>query len=183
MNLGIKHFLLSFGLIAVLIGCSTPPSANSTAPATKPFMTPTAQSASTQSPTPDPCSSENIEAEVQKVHDHMREFDDAAILASNLPMQELSDPIANLQRIRREAEDESIPSCLTNLKKYQISHMNSVISTLVAFLGGVDEATLAQNINSAREQHDQYTLELARLLGLPLVTATAISTPAATPLP
>ncbi|HSM72953.1 MAG TPA: hypothetical protein VK851_15555 [Anaerolineales bacterium] len=183
MNLGIRHFLSSFGLIAVLVGCSSPPPADPVSTATKPFMTDTVEPTTTISPTPDPCSPELIEAEVQKVHNHMREFDDAAILASNLPMQELSAPIANLQRIRREAEDESVPSCLTDLKNYQITHMNSVIGTLVAFLGGADEATLAQNITTARDQHDQYTLELARLLGLPVVTATAISTPSETPSP
>jgi hypothetical protein len=180
---GLLRFILWFSLITGLVGCSNLPSAEPASAATKPFMTATAPPPFSQSPTPDLCSSEHIEVEVQKVHDHMREFDDAAILASNLPMQELSDPIANLQRIRREAEDEPIPSCLTNLKKYQIAHMNSVIDTLVAFLGGMDEATLAQNIATARGQHDQYTLELARLLGLPVVTATAISTPSGTPSP
>jgi hypothetical protein len=61
--------------------------------------------------------------------------------------------------------------------------MNSVIGTLVAFLSGADEATLAQNIAAARDQHDQYTLELARLLGLPVVTATVVSTPSGTQSP
>jgi hypothetical protein len=183
MNHGLLRFLLCFSLIVALVGCSNPPSADPASTATKSFMTATAQPTVTQSPTPDLCTSEHIEAEVQKVHNHMREFDDAAILASNLPMQELSDPIANLQRIRREAEDETIPSCLTNLKNYQISHMNSVIGTLVAFLSGADEATLAQNIAAARDQHDQYTLELARLLGLPVVTATVVSTPSGTQSP
>ncbi len=135
-------------------------------------MSPTTKSTLVPSSTPDPCSTERIEAEVQKVHEHMREFDDASILASNLPLQELSGPIANLQKIRREAEDEQIPACLTNLKKYQIAHMNTVIGTLVAFLGGADQSTLEKNIAIAREQHDQYTLELARLLGLTVVPAT-----------
>jgi hypothetical protein len=119
------------------------------------------------------------------VHRHMREFDDASILASNLPLQDLSGPIADLQRIRREAEDEQIPACLTNLKKYEIAHMNTVIGTLVAFLGGADKNTLEKNIAIARDQHDQYTLELARLLGLTVVpaTANATGTPAETATP
>ncbi len=63
--------------------------------------------------------------------------------------------------------------------------MNTVIGTLVAFLGGTDKNTLEQSIAIAREQHDQYTLELARLLGLTVVpaTANAVSTPAETESP
>ena len=172
MNHGLPRFLSFLGLIILLAGCSGVPATIPAATNTKQIMSPTAEPSLVPSSTPDPCSPTQIEAQVQKVHRHMREFDDASILASRLPLQELSDPIANLQRIRREAEDEQIPPCLTNLKKYQIAHMNTVIGTLVAFLGGADKNTLEQNIAIAREQHDQYTLELARLLGLTVVRAT-----------
>lgn len=133
--------------------------------------------------TPDLCASENIQAEVDKIHRHMREFDDASILASSTPRDQLSSSIAELQRIRRVAEDESIPPCLGNLKKYQIQHMNSVIETLLAFISGSDQAVLDQGIAIARQQHDQYTLELARLLGITVVPATAIILPTQTPTP
>lgn len=115
----------------------------------------------------------------------MREFDDASILASNLPREQLSDSIAGLQRIRREAEDEEIPPCLTDLQNYQVDHMNTVIDTLVAFLGGADTESLERGIALARDQHDQYTLELARLLGVTIVpaTATVIAPPAGTAAP
>jgi hypothetical protein len=136
-------------------------------------------------PTSDPCSTDQIEAEVQKVHKHMREFDDASVLASKLPRDQVPGSVADLQRIRREAEDEEIPACLTNLKKYQVDHMNSVINTLLAFIDGSDTKTLEQGIGIARQQHDQYTLELARLLGLTVVPATVpvLQTPAGTGTP
>jgi hypothetical protein len=102
----------------------------------------------------------------------MREFDDASVLASKQPRDEVDTSVADLQRIRREAEDEQIPACLTDLKEYQVDHMNSVINTLLAFIGGADNQTLEQGITMARQQHDQYTLELARLLGLTVVPAT-----------
>src|SRR6188474_1759405 len=60
--------------------------------------------------TPDLCASDNIQAEVDRVHRHMREFDDASILASSVPRDQLSSSIADLQRIRREAEDETVPT-------------------------------------------------------------------------
>jgi hypothetical protein len=136
------------------------------------------------------CASGEIEAQVEKVHRHMREFDDAAAVASNATQGELNGPIAELQRIRREAEDEQIPNCLTDLKKYQIDHMNTVITTLFEFksasnpqvfdcttIDSTEEESICGHIALAREQHDQYLLELARLLGLTVVPATAVDTP------
>lgn len=137
----------------------------------------------TMTATLDLCATENIQAEVDKVHRHMREFDDASILASSTPRDQLSNSIADLQRIRREAEDEIIPSCLGDLKKYQIQHMNSVIDTLIAFLSGREQAILDQGIALARQQHDQYTLELARILGITVVPATVAILPTQTPTP
>ncbi len=113
----------------------------------------------------------------------MREFDDASTLASSTPREQLNDAIANLQRIRREAEDEPVPPCLTNLQKYQVDHMNSVISTLIAFLGGADKQTLEPGIAQAQQQHDQYTLEFARLLGLTVEPASPPPAVSETPTP
>ena len=137
----------------------------------------------TSTMTPDPCAAGNVEKAVDKVHSHMREFDDASALAANLPREQLNGSIANLQKIRRDAEDEPIPACLTNLKDYQIQHMNSVIATLIAFMGGANQQDLDKGISIARQQHDQYTLELARILGLTIVPATAIVIPSETPTP
>jgi hypothetical protein len=168
-------------LTMALASCGATPSTPQTpavAPATETESVPP-----TATDTPDPCSPGQIEAEVQKVHRHMREFDDASILASSTPRDQLSSSIADLQRIRREAEDETIPACLTDLKAYQVQHMNSVISTLISFMGGADQKSLDQGISLARQQHDQYTLELARLLGLTVVPAASPGTPSETPTP
>jgi hypothetical protein len=116
----------------------------------------------------------------------MREFDDAATLASSVPQAQLNVSIADLQRIRRAAEDEVIPPCLADLKGYQLNHMNSVINTLLAFLRSSDplsidcaeiqanteEEAVCQNIALARQQHDQYLVELGRILGLTVMPAT-----------
>jgi hypothetical protein len=133
--------------------------------------------------TPDPCAAGNLEAEVQKVHSYMREFDDASALAASRTRNELPDAIADLQRIRREAEDQVTPYCLGQLKTYQISHMNTVINTLIAFMGGSDQQVVNQGIDLARQQHDQYTLELARLLGITVEPATVVPLPTETPTP
>ncbi len=133
--------------------------------------------------TPDPCAPDNINAEVQKVHRYMREFDDAANLASSRPRDQLAQSIADLQRIRRDAEDEVIPYCLGTLKTYEISHMNAVINTLMAFMTGADQKVVDQGIAVARQQHDQYLIELARLLGVTVEAATVVPLETASPPP
>jgi len=176
-------------LALAVAGCgtaaSTPPT-DSTAATPSTLIAPATETEtepSTVTSTPDPCSPGQIEGEVQKVQKHMREFDDASTLASSTPRDQLSGSISDLQRIRREAEDQPIPACLTNLKTYQVQHMNSVIETLLAFMRGVDQKSLEPGIALAKQQHDQYLLELARVLGLTVVPATAPSGPSETPTP
>jgi len=174
-----------FVLTIFLAGCGKAPATSSAvAGATSTTEPQQPVSSATVTSTPDACAPGQIEAEVKKVQRHMREFDDASALASSTPREQLSGSIADLQRIRREAEDEIVPPCLTNLQKYQVDHMNSVINTLIAFMGGADQQSLDQGISIARQQHDQYLLELARLLGLTVVPATPPpSVPAETPTP
>src|SRR5687768_4616990 len=97
---------LTLTSIFILSACgnvATPPSP-SVVPSSTDTTVPTVTV--TVTTTPDVCSAESIRAEVDKVHKHMREFDDAATLAANVPREQLSGPIADLQRIRREAEED-----------------------------------------------------------------------------
>ena len=118
--------------------------------------------------TPDPCSSENLPATLHEINDLMREFDDASQLASNLPLQQLPEAIPNMQRIRRASEDLQIPACLNTLKTHQLNHMNSMIQTLLAFIGRADQETINKGLAVAQEEHDRYSLEIVRLLGFTL---------------
>ena len=119
---------------------------------------PTAVTQSTAVPTltPDPCSEENMSVSVKPANDLMREFDDASQLAANLSQEQVPTVITNMQRIRREVEDLEVPACLSNLRAHELAHMNAVIDTLVAFVGGASKDTLTNGINQARNEHDQY---------------------------
>jgi hypothetical protein len=169
-------FILSLVMLLTACGNATPETQYIILTATMPAVVPATN-------TPDPCATENIEAEVQQVHKHMREFDDASSLAASRPREQLADAIAGLQKIRREAEDQPTPTCLADLKTFQISHMNAVINTLIAFMGGSEQQIVDQGIAQARGLHDQYTIELARVLGLTVEPAAAIPTPTLTPGP
>ena len=136
----------------------------------------------------DPCSQQNLPHTIQEINNLMREFDDASQPASNLPTQQLPGVISDLQRIRRNAEDTTIPACLESLKTHQLNHMNLMIQTLLAFVGGADQEALNKGFAMSRDEHDLYSLEMARLLGVTLTPGTptpvaASETPAASSTP
>jgi hypothetical protein len=121
----------------------------------------------------DPCSSDHLPTTVQGLNDLMRKFDDASQLVSNTPAQQLPDIISDLQRIRRDAEDAQVPTCLGELKTHQLNHMNLMIQTLIALVGGASKEELNTGLENARKEHDLYSLEIVRLLGITLAPVTA----------
>jgi hypothetical protein len=125
--------------------------------------------------TPDPCSAENLSASIKEVNDLMQEFDDIAKLAASVAREKVPELVSEMQRIRREAEDHETPTCLATLKVHQITHMNTVIDTLIAFIGGAQAEALNEGISRAGHEHDLYTLEVARLLGIPQAPTTSPS--------
>ncbi len=178
-------FTLTLAAALVISGCGSPEQATIAPTQVVNAIEATEPPPPTATPEPDPCAPENISTEVEKIHKLMREFDDASLLASNTPIEQLNSSIADLQRIRRDAEDQPIPSCLTTLKQYQLAHMNTVITTMLFMLGyqGTDAETenLNQGIALARQQHDQYVLELANVLGLTVVAAPTSASAEGTP--
>ena len=187
-------FLMTLLLIATIIisACSSPEQATIHPTQIAPTIKATETPPPTVTPEPDPCSPENIPTEVEKLHKLMREFDDTSTLAPYITQQFLYPVISDLQRIRRDVQDQSVPSCLTTLQQYQLAHMNTVINTMVYLLSqgaNSESEVVSQGIVLAKQQHDQYVLELANVLGLTVVaaptTAPTQGTPAAgeTPVP
>jgi hypothetical protein len=157
--------LIGMGLLAACGTSNTPEAIIQNPTPTEAIVLPTS--------TPDPCAKANVEATIKEVNDLMREFDDASKLASNLAKDQLPPSISDMQRIRRAAEDQIVPKCMAALKQHQLAHMNSVINTLLAFVGGADSNTLNNGLAQARKEHDQYTLEIIKLLGITPVAPTA----------
>lgn len=125
-------------------------------------------------PTIDPCMPPYSMQLAQRVHAYMREFDDASTLAASLTVDRVPDSVAELQRIRRAAEDELVPACLSTLKEKELAHMNAVINTLLGMLNGIPAEDLQKGIDTARTLHDEYALELAVLMGATIVAPSAV---------
>jgi len=104
---------------------------------------------------PDPCSESALPGEVTRVNDLMREFDDYSKLASSTPQDQLVQVIPPMQEIRRRAQSQEIPDCLSGLKSLQVKHMDAVIEVLLAFMGGAQPENVNQGIAQARELHLQ----------------------------
>ena len=105
----------------------------------------------------------------------MRQFDDYSVLASNIVQSQMVLVIPPMQEIRRDAEDQAIPACLAELKRLELLYMDSTLQALLAFQSSSNVETLTGAILQSRQYHEQYALELARVLGVTLTP------PAATP--
>lgn len=146
------------------------------------FLAGCASPVPTATPTPDPCSPANVGPRIEELHKLTREFDDASALAANTDLRNLYAPISDLQRIRRAAEDQDVPACLQKLRDSQLAFMGRMVDTLMAFSGGTaDLNALAQGMQDARGLRDQYNLDLAAAMGLPVPTGTPGASSTAAP--
>ncbi len=163
---------LTIGII-LTAGCGATTSAVRTMPA--PSLTPSA------TPSPaysfDPCNEANIANSVRPLNDVMDEFDSYAELASNVLQTELGKIIPLMQSLRRSAEDLVVPACLKDLQRYAISYMDATLQTLISFQSTPAPQAIATGIAQARQYYDQYSLEMARLLGGSLAPLTLIPPP------
>jgi hypothetical protein len=62
---------------------------------------------------------------------------------------------------------------LKSLKEFQLAHMNTLIQAMLSFMGGNEQEIVGQGILLSRQLHNQYMLELSKLMG---ATAVAIPT-------
>jgi hypothetical protein len=58
---------------------------------------------------------------------------------------------------------------LADVKRLQLAHMNTVIETLIVFMGNAQAEGVNPGIAQARDLHMKYDIEIARLLGVTLV--------------
>lgn len=168
-------------IVLFVIGNNPPaetPAPSPTAAATKAAAKPTNTAPPTA--TLDPCSPALVRPAVEVIDALMQEFYDASALASQTPVERLLLVIPSLQQIRRRADAQKVSSCLEKLHSFQVSHMNIVINTLLAFMGNSDQSVLVEGIVQARLLNEEYRKEKARLLGevyVPPATQIPLTTP------
>jgi hypothetical protein len=169
----IVPLLVTGAVVLLVIGLTS--SVIKTPASTPTAVRPTATKAATGT---DKCTPDAVRPDVEKVDALMQEFYDSAALASHIPADQLVQVIPGLQEIRRRAQALKVSACLSLLRSYQLSHMNMVINTLLAFMDKSDESVLREGIIQARLLNEEYKKEKARLLGETYVPP---ATPAFTP--
>lgn len=174
------HIRSAIPVLIVLISAFLVLSACSTAPAPTPAPSHTPTTPAT--PTPDLCSPDNLRLVVKPVNDLMLQFDDYAAIASRSDKSSLPLILPNMQTIRRIAQNRDVPPCLTTLHRHQLTYMDTVISTLLEFQKpSPAAAAIATSITGAQYFHQEYALELARVLGVTLTPPADAPTAVATP--
>ncbi|MCL5429433.1 MAG: hypothetical protein M1347_06515 [Chloroflexi bacterium] len=151
---------------------------------------PSATAANTKTPaptqTPDECDPSIIQTTALDFNGIAREFDDYTAIAENIPVQDLADPIAELQRIRRSSENFQVPGCLATLKEFQLTYMNTYINAVLTLFSINTDQTLTeeeftqvsisvnQQISLAFQYHEQYLDEMARIMGVTRVPSPTV---------
>ena len=100
--------------------------------------------------TPDPCASENLLEEVEKVQDLVNAFQDVAYLANFTPQTELVEPILEMQSVRRDLQKLSVPPCEEAIKTASLNYMNSTINYLAFFMGGETKENVDAGIQNSQ---------------------------------
>ncbi len=109
----------------------------------------------------------------------MRQFHSYAALASYVMHSELVKVIPVLEAIRQATEDQVVPVCLEDLRRYALSYMDAVIQFLSNLPSTPEVAAVATGIAQTRQLDDQYSQELTRLLGsTPMTPAPSTAGPA-----
>jgi hypothetical protein len=164
-----KTAILPFVIVAGLLLAACGPQQASTPAAAATSIAPAGP---VGSDTPDPCAQENLSNAVKPVNAYMVQFDQFATLASNVIQSQLSSIIPAMQQVRQAANAHAVPVCLTELKKHELQYMDTTLATLRSFQSTPQAATLTAGILMARQYHDEYVYEMARLLG---VTVTVLA--------
>lgn len=113
----------------------------------------------------DPCSTGSPPQSYGVLTSLLREFDDAATLAINLPRELVVDQVGALQAIRRQAEVLSVPNCITEVKGRMVDYMNRIVDLLVAFVGGVSPDLVLHGLESSGDLRDAMEIEMANVTG------------------
>jgi hypothetical protein len=105
----------------------------------------------------------------------MKKFQTLSTRAAYASPGQLPVKIAQLQDLLKIAMEQDTPPCLEKLRDHQLKHMNFVIDALLAVDQGADQQVVEERVANARREHDEYTLELARLQGI--INGTLTPTP------
>lgn len=117
-------------------------------------------------PTPDPCSPTEIKKYIDSIDDVSRRFDDALQLALSTSRISLSPVVADLQTIRRDAEDLEVPECAIDAKGWLILYIDTTIEAFLNFMAQEPDSQVQSKFKLASQYLLSYQEALAEMQSL-----------------
>jgi len=100
-------------------------------------------------PTLHPCDNSIVEDAFFGLEDILEEWDDAVALADSTPRGSLTQPVENLQRIRRETEAYEVPPCLEKAHEELVTGMSLAINAFLGFMADEPENLVTRRFEDA----------------------------------
>lgn len=100
---------------------------------------------------------------LQLIDTTLTEWDDAVKIANNTARGSLSPAIADLQEIRRQLNQTTVPGCTGLAHQYLIQHMDSTIEGFIAFMADKPDTTITRLFNQAETSFDNFISELTSI--------------------
>lgn len=113
----------------------------------------------------DPCVATNVPTLLKPIDSLLYAFDDITYVANFTPQLQLTQPIMELQSIRRELDIYKGPKCLNVLIDTTRDYMNSVILYLSYFMGGAEKDTIDAALATSQELRALMDSEYQKLSG------------------
>lgn len=131
----------------------------------------------------DPCASmEGKKPEIDKITRTMDEFDDNSFLIQAIKNpDQLVQVILVMQRVRRDAINNTPPECLKQLRDAQVNYMNAVVLISINIANRTKSDIIQRQVVDVRKIREEFDKELANLLGLKYETITPMPTIPPTP--
>lgn len=173
---------LAVALMAIAVACTATPPTVPDVPAATRTPAPT---------TPPSCKTSDGREVVDTMQQYARAWDDAVAVAGSTPRIGLAQPIAELQRIRREVQQQQWPVCARRAQQLLVEAMSAYIDGMVGFMG--QRSGYEVDLARGGDILYQYRSEVASMTGGPTpiprptenatavaVTLTAITAPVST---
>ncbi len=126
----------------------------------------------------------------EKIHPFMIEFADTIKVAESTSRIALGPIIQDMQRIRRDIADVSVPSCVQGASSLIVNGMDNIVNAFIDFMGDVSDTLVQRKLNQGLLDLNNGTEQLIALVSgqatpVPkkLPTNTSIPTPFPTPTP
>ncbi len=100
---------------------------------------------------------------LQLIDSTLTEWDDAVRIANNTARGSLSPAIADLQGIRRQLNQTTVPGCTSLAHQYLIQHMDNTIEGFLSFMRDDPDSQVNRRFTEAEKSFDLFLGELTSI--------------------